>query len=62
MELDSKMKRASRWHVFERAVFESLLVRAANLAPKMRDAADIVSRVDVLSSLATLASDGLLWA
>ena len=58
MELDSKMKRAESLACLrERAVFESLLVRAANLAPKMRDAADIVSRVDVLSSLATLASD-----
>ena len=58
LELDSKIKRAESLACLrERAVFESLLVSAANLAPKMRDAAEIVSRVDVLSSLATLASD-----
>lgn len=58
MELDSKAKRAESLACLrERTVFESLLNSAANMAPKMRDAAEIVSRVDVLSSLATLASD-----
>lgn len=58
IELDACIKRAeSRAIALEQNIFERLLGDAAGQAHLMRDAANLIARLDVLSGLATLATD-----